>query len=182
LVIKKKKNGEEMKKIMTLTVLNILMVANLLAAGKAWYNFNEGIALAQKEKKHIVIDFYADWCGWCKVMDQKTFSEPTVNKYLFDNFIPIRINTEDVKGKLTFKGNTYTPRELTGAFKVTGLPSIAFISPEMEILTVIPGYIEKDRFLTLLKYIDQECYKTETSFDEFVKNGCRGQKSNIKTE
>jgi len=171
-----------MKVKLMLIILSLILVGNLLAADRAWYSFNEGIALAQKEKKHVVIDFYADWCGWCKVMDQKTFSVPVVNQYLFENFIPIRINTEDNLEKLTFQGKTYTPRELTGAFQITGLPSIAFISPEMEVLGIIPGYIEKDRFLNLLKFIDQECYKTQTTFDEFVKNGCRDQKSPLKSK
>jgi thioredoxin-related protein len=166
----------------TLAILSILILAGLIemgwpGEGKAWYGFNEGMTFAAKEKKHVVIDFYTDWCGWCKVMDQKTFSEPTVNKYLFDNFVPIRINAESDKEKLTFQGKTYTPRELTCAFQVTGFPSIAFLSPEMEVLGVIPGYIEKDRFMNLLKFVHQECYKTDVSFDDFVKNGCRDIKS-----
>lgn len=159
--------------VLILTGLSEIVIAG---EGKAWYGFNEGIALAQKEKKHVVIDFYTDWCGWCKVMDQKTFSEPVVNQYLFSNFVPIRINAENDKEKLTFQGKTYTPRELTRAFQVTGYPSIAFVSPDMEVLGVIPGYIEKDRFLNLLKFVSQECYKTEITFDEFVKNGCRDLK------
>ncbi len=171
-----------MKTKKTLVILSNLILAGLIemgwpGEGKAWYGFNEGMTLAAKEKKHVVIDFYTDWCGWCKVMDQKTFSEPTVNKYLFDNFVPIRINAESDKEKLTFQGKTYTPRELTRAFQVTGFPSIAFLSPEMEVLGVIPGYIEKDRFMNLLKFVHQECYKTDVSFDDFVKNGCRDIKS-----
>jgi thioredoxin-related protein len=51
----------------------------------------------------------------------------------------------------------------------------------MEVLGVIPGYIEKDRFLNLLKYVHQECYKTGISLDEFIKSGCGDQKgSSIK--
>ncbi len=153
----------------------------LAGSGKAWYGFDEGIALAKKENKHVIIDFYADWCSWCKVMDQKTFSDAIVEKYLFENFIPIRINSDNTQEKLTFRGKTFTPRELTSAFQVTGLPSIAFISSQMEVLGVIPGYIEKDRFLNLLKYVHQECYKTGISLDEFIKSGCGDQKgSSIK--
>ncbi|MFH1214158.1 MAG: thioredoxin fold domain-containing protein [Candidatus Neomarinimicrobiota bacterium] len=171
-----------MKTKLGLIILSLVIVTGLFAEGKAWYGFNEGLALASKEKKHVVIDFYTDWCGWCKVMDKKTFSDPVVNQYLFGNFIPIRINAENDTEKLTFKGKTYTPRELTRAFQVTGYPSIAFVSPEMEVLGVIPGYIEKDRFQNLLKFVSQECYKTQITFDEFVKNGCRPDKDAVKTK
>ena len=176
LVIKITKNGDKMKNKWMSVIWILLLASSLFSAGKEWYSFNEGIALAKKENKHIVLDFYTDWCGWCKVMDQKTFSVPTVNKYLFDNFVPIRINAENDKEKLVFQGKTYTPRQLTRAFQVTGFPSIAFITPEMEVIEVIPGYIEKDLFLNLLKFVHQECYKTGISFDEFVKNGCQGSK------
>ena len=39
-----------------------------------WVDFNTGLALAQQTGKIAVIDCYTDWCGWCKVMDKKTFS------------------------------------------------------------------------------------------------------------
>ena len=38
-----------------------------------WIGFNEGLEKAAKEKKNILVDFYTDWCHWCKVMDEKTF-------------------------------------------------------------------------------------------------------------
>jgi len=47
-----------------------------------WLPFNEGMALAAKEKKHVVIDFYTTWCHWCKVMDRETFANPEVKRYL----------------------------------------------------------------------------------------------------
>ena len=43
-----------------------------------WVDFNTGLALAQQTGKMAVIDCYTDWCGWCKVMDKKTFSDPKI--------------------------------------------------------------------------------------------------------
>ena len=80
-------------------MLILLLASSLFSAGKEWYSFNEGIALAKKENKHIVLDFYTDWCGWCKVMDQKTFSVPPY-KCLFDRFF--QFDQQNNKGKVGF--------------------------------------------------------------------------------
>lgn len=161
-----------MTRFFSLIVL-LLTTTLSFAEGRSWYSFNEGIAKARQENKPIVIDFYTDWCGWCKVMDQKTFSVPEVEAYLFANFIPIRINAENQTEKVKFQNKTFTPRQLTSAFQITGFPSVAFVTAKEEVITVVPGYIEKAQFLKMLEYIHQECYKSGVSFDEFLKTGCK---------
>jgi thioredoxin-related protein len=133
---------------------------------REWYTFEEGIRQAEAEKKHVIIDFYTDWCKWCKVMDEKTFSQPDVEKFLFEHFIPIRLDAESNE-RVDFKGSNYSYRELTGAFGVTGFPSLAYLTPNIELITIIPGYIEKPMFLDILTYMSQECYAKNIPFDQF---------------
>jgi len=134
-----------------------------------WYGFQEGLELAKQKNKHIVIDFYADWCKWCKVMDEKTFSVPEVEKYLFENFVPIRVNTE-LNDQVTFQGKTFSLRQLSSVFGVKGLPSLAFLTSEQEMVTLIPGYIKKDKFMKILEYINKECYKKQIPFEDFLQD------------
>lgn len=151
-------------------IIGLLIIATMLfAESRTWYTFNEGIAKAEKENKHIIIDFYTDWCGWCKQMDKKTFSDPEVSKFLFDNFIPIRINAENMTEKLKFQNRTLTPREIASAFRISGFPSVAFLTSKSEIIVVIPGFIEKEMFMNLLKYMNSECYRSKMSMEEFLK-------------
>ncbi|HDR04483.1 MAG TPA: thioredoxin family protein [Candidatus Marinimicrobia bacterium] len=146
---------------------------------REWYTFEAGIRAAEAEKKHLIIDFYTDWCKWCKVMDEKTFSQPDVEAFLFERFIPIRLDAESNE-LVNFKGKNYSYRELTGAFGVSGFPSLAYLTPKIELITIIPGYIEKAMFLDILTYMSQECYTKNIPFDQFKSSpDCVSQ---VKTE
>ncbi len=134
-----------------------------------WVPFNEGMARAEKENKHAVIDFYTTWCHWCKVMDRETFADPEVKKYLAENFVTIRINAESTTEKVKYKGREMTPVELARAFNVRGFPSLAYLDRGGELVTIVPGFVPAKTFLPLLRYMQMECYKQQMTFEEFMK-------------
>ena len=134
-----------------------------------WVSFDVGMALAEKDDKPVVIDFYTSWCHWCKVMDKKTFSDPEIQAYLSEHFVTIRLNAESRSERYTYKGKEYSPVELTRSFKVRGFPSLAYLDREGELITIVPGFVPKETFLPFLHYIKNECYKQQMSFDEFLK-------------
>jgi len=136
---------------------------------KMWVPFNDGMAIAAKEKRHVVIDFYTSWCHWCKVMDRETFSNPDVKKYLAENFVTIRINAESTKDTLDYGGVKYTPVTLAQRFGVRGFPSLAYLDRNGELVTVVPGFVPAKTFLPLLQYVQKECYRQRMTFDEFLK-------------
>lgn len=134
-----------------------------------WLPFEEGIALAKEQGKDIIIDFYTDWCSWCKVMDEKTFSDPQVAAYMKEHYIAIRLDAESTSETIHFKGQTWTPRELTYAFQIQGFPSYGFLNKDAEVITVIPGYIEKDTFLKILEYMHKKCYEEGIDINKYIK-------------
>ena len=135
-----------------------------------WHNFDNGLAKAEKEHKTVLVDFYADWCHWCKVMDEKTFQDAAVAKKLQERFVTVKLNAEDNSGVVHYKSQQYTNPQLTQAFGVNGFPSLAFIDSNGEVITLIPGYVEADMFLQILNYIDDRCWEKNVSFDDYVKN------------
>ncbi len=140
-----------------------------------WLPFNEGIALAAKTGKPVIIDFYTSWCKWCKVMDRETFSDPKVKKLLEKNFITIRIDAENRTDKLNFQGKVFTPAELTKAMRVTGYPSLAYLESDGKVIMVIPGFQKPAEFMPNLKYVKDGCYRNNVTLDEY-KSGkdCKG--------
>ncbi len=59
-----------------------------------WLDFESAYVKAQKENKILMVDVYTDWCGWCKVMDRKTFSNDTVQALLNKYFVVAKMNPE----------------------------------------------------------------------------------------
>ena len=165
-----------MKKMLFLT---ILLIWSVVLEATGWLDFNKGIVLSGKEGKPMLVDFYTDWCHWCKVMDEKTFSQKDVRDYLEKNFVAVRIQAEDREASVTYKNKTYSNVDFTRAAGIKGFPSIAFFDKQGNPITVIPGYIPPETFLLILKYIKQECYKQQMSLQDFLKKQeeCDSKKS-----
>lgn len=160
------------KTIFCVSAIVLVFASNTLFAGDLkWHNFNEGLKKAEKENKNVIVDFYADWCHWCKVMDEKTFLEKNVAQKLVKSFVTVRIDTENRNQTVVFKGKTYNNSQLSQLFGVTGLPTLAFLDSKGEPITILPGYIPADEFIHILNYIDKECYK-KMSYTDFKNQDC----------
>ena len=111
-----------------------------LAASSAikWHSFKEGMVLGNSTSKNIFLNFHADWCRYCHVMEKKTFRNRLVVKYLNENFISIQVDFDK-------------EQKISSLFRVKGLPDNWFFSQDGEIIGHRPGYIPPDIFLKFLK-------------------------------
>lgn len=160
--------------------LIVLVVGLLLASspmlnaqespdGVNWLTFEEAVALSKKEKRKIFIDVYTDWCGWCKVMDKKTFSEPAVAKVLNEKYYPVKFNAEQ-KEDVTFNGTIFKfieygnrgTHQLAAALLNNQLsyPSVVFLNEDFAILHILKGYQKAPQFHKIAEFIGGDHYKT----------------------
>lgn len=125
---------------LALGFLMVLSVAAAAGESVAWHAYEAGMARSKFEKKKAFVHFTAEWCGYCREMDRKTFREAEIVAALNRDFIAIRVDFD---------------REPATAqlFKVKGLPDSWFIAENGEIIGHRPGYIPPDQFLTILKLI-----------------------------
>ncbi|MBS9464172.1 thioredoxin fold domain-containing protein [Flagellimonas sp. 389] len=76
-----------------------------------WLSFEQlESALAEKPKK-VFIDFYADWCAYCKKMDKVAFKNPEVITRLNTAYYAVKMNAE-YKDSIQFGGAIFFNKEL----------------------------------------------------------------------
>ncbi len=151
-----------------------------------WYTMTEAIRLNEKAPRKLFIDLYTDWCGWCKTLDKKTFSDPAVAAYLNANYYPVKFNPETTKEAITFGGNTfhynpqYRAHELAIALMQGKMsyPSMAYINEGMQLLSTVPGYQGPEDILPLLVYFAKDYYKT-IGWEDFQKQWPQLKKSSL---
>jgi thioredoxin-related protein len=119
-----------------------------------WFGIEEGYAKAVAEKKVLLIDAYTDWCGWCKVMDKKTYTDVRVIEALNRDFICVKFNPEVAKnfqlGGKSFNQTSF--HQWLSYGESTGYPTTFFwMHPGVdEVRYNQPGYLESADFLRLL--------------------------------
>ncbi len=140
-----------------------------------WMSFEEAIERSKTEKRKIFVDVYTDWCGWCKVMDKKTFSEPAIAMYLNEKYYAVKFDaeqTEDVEFRdHTFKFISQGKRgyhELAAALLQNKLsyPTVVFLDEEFNLIQPLPGYREPKEFHPILQFFGSDQYKS-MKWDKF---------------
>ena len=126
------------------------------AAGRIyWYDYIEAKALAKEEGKKVYLYFRSDRCAYCRQMEKETLNTPEVARFLNENFVSARIDSD--------KNPT-----LAAKYRVVGLPTSYFLRTDGGKIGGLPGYQQPDRFLAFLRFLHSESYM-EMSFGEFLK-------------
>ena len=77
---------------------------------------------AKAQGQWVLVDYYADWCVSCKIMEKQVFGKPEVMNALKD----VRLLRLDVTADNAASG------EMLGRYKVPGPPSFVWIGPDGE--------------------------------------------------
>jgi len=134
--------------------------------GIKWLKYEEGLKTASKEGKYLFVDFYTNWCGYCKKMDKETFTNKEVINLINKNFVAVKVNAES-KDPIGLPEGTSDGVKLARSFGVTGYPTYWFMEPNGTKINKLPGYAPAEKFLPILKYIGEGHYKSK-SFQEYV--------------
>ena len=127
-----------------------------------WLTFEQAANMKNKGSKKYLVDVYTDWCGWCKTMDKRTFSDPEVQAYLNKNFHVIKFNAEQ-KEAVDFRGKKYEwqPAGRRGvnmlAMELLGsrlsYPTLVYLDENMNKIKSSPGFKKPDQLLSELRII-----------------------------
>jgi thioredoxin-related protein len=141
-----------------------------------WMTLQEAELAMKTEKRPILIDLYTDWCGWCKVMDKKTYSNQSVIVYLQEKFYPVKLDAE-TKETIKWNNKSYhlgsDNRTNDFAFYLTygrlSYPTTVIIPTDDSGPQPVPGYHEPKEFELIVRYFGDGKYG-KVPFEEYQKS------------
>lgn len=155
-----------------------------------WMTLEQAIAAQQEKPKKIFIDFYANWCGPCKIMDKNTYGHQEIANFLNENYYAVKFDAEG-KESVTVFGRIFSNPEFSSGKKrnsmhdftkfmnVNSVPSIVFLDEQSMPITNINGFLTAKELDPYLRIISSDEYKKFKSRAEW-ENYQRKMKSTIK--
>lgn len=167
----------------SLLLATFLFPAALLAqtpakSGIQWLTMEEAQAKAKSDPKPLMVDVYTKWCGPCKMLDAKTFSDPKLAAFVNKHFHPVKFDAESGE-PVTFKGQklenpdydaaraagrngthhlTYAIANVNGRI---AYPTVTYLDSDLNVLAPVQGYLTPDQMEPILTFFGEGHYKTK---------------------
>ncbi len=104
------------------------------------HSLTEVIEMASTQNKKVFVDFHADWCLPCKILDEEVFNKRDVYTYFNRNFINYKVDIE--------KGNGANLKLMYGADE---LPTLLFLDDKGSVLTRNNGQVSQTFIMSMAK-------------------------------
>ena len=131
-----------------------------------WVKLEKAQQAAVTDGKNIMVFVEAEWCGFCRQMENIVFPQAEIQKIIDEKYHPVTIDL-DSRELVRFNGDEMTEREFARTMNVSVTPTFLFINPEGEVLAHQVGYNPADRFEALLLFIYSDQFG-EISFEEYI--------------
>ena len=128
--------------VLLVTVMAVAIAACQQDTSKTWFEGDLEAARAEAGRRDtvVMIEFYTDWCNWCRRLEADTFSVPAVRREL-EKIVSLKRDAE--------KGGA----ELAVRFGVDSYPTIIFLDPAGNEMDRIIGYLPPEPFLKRIQRI-----------------------------
>lgn len=130
-----------------------------------WLTFEQLEAALEEQPKKVFIDFYTDWCTYCRKMDKVVFTNPEVIQLLNEDYYAVRFNAE-TDAVVSFGGSEFINDQMTESrnplHQIAQLLAVRegqFVAPTMVVLdeefTVTARYFEYLSSRRLIRVLDR---------------------------
>lgn len=106
-----------------------------------WLKLDEAVASAGKSGRPIMVNVYADWCGYCRLMDRTTFVDPTVVRLVAQGWVASKLNGES-STPLKLGKVSMTENQWAVANGVQGFPAMFLLDSKGKPFAAFPGYLD----------------------------------------
>ncbi len=104
-------------------------------------SFDEAKQAAAKENKLLFIDFFTTWCGPCKLLDQTTFADEGVQRWLREKTVALKVDAEKNIA-------------LAEKFNVDSYPTLVFLKSDATPFERLTGYLPAAEFKAVAGDLD----------------------------
>lgn len=123
--------------------LFVFCVAPTASAEIKWISsYDQALSQAKSQGKPIMVDFYTEWCGWCKRLDQETYQDQRV-AIISMSFICLKLDGDKNSA-------------LAQKYNVSGYPTVLFLDASGRKIGGGPGYRDADTMLNEMKIVLQK--------------------------
>ncbi len=115
----------------------------------AWEpTFEAALTKAKAENKLVMVDFHAEWCGACRTLDEKTFTDAKVVA-ASRRFINVKVDVD--------KQN-----DIAARYGVSSLPTIAWLKSDGQPVGGIVGAYPPKEFITAMNMAQKRADKAKS--------------------
>lgn len=109
----------------------------------AWLtSYDKALQEATKKNQPVMIDFYADWCTACKILDKDVYTAPDVIKKS-QSFVNLKIDTDK-------------DTEIAARYKVYALPTLIFLDGSGKVLWRLEGATTTPHFISTMQKVQDK--------------------------
>jgi thiol:disulfide interchange protein DsbD len=119
----------------------------LAPRGKLSWEHSEEVARtrAETEKRPMLVDFTATWCGACNELSRITFADPKVMSEA-SRFVAVKVDaTHDDDPSIDV---------LKDRYRVVGLPTVILLGSDGRERTRFTDFVPPDRFLSAIRQVN----------------------------
>lgn len=104
-----------------------------------WYkDLDRASSVARESSKPMLLDFWADWCAPCRIMEKEVYSDPAIVEAASKKFLPVQLDFD-------------RRQDLAWKYGIEGLPTIVFTDSYGEELFRHTGILDAKTLAELLR-------------------------------
>ena len=133
-----------------------------------WFeNWDDGMWMAKKENKPVIVDFYSEYCGPCKWMEKVVFEDPGIKNRLARDWVSIKIDVLDKLKVGTVNAKKMNYIQLSQYYRIHAQPTFLFFDKTGKPVQKSIGSMKIEEFGHVLDYMKDELYKKGVKFKDY---------------
>ncbi len=118
-----------------------------------WLSFEQLEDSLTVKPKKVFIDFYADWCAYCKKMDAVAFKDEKVISQLNNDYYAVKMDAE-TKDTITFGGDKFFNKQMGKSRTPTHEIALLLASRENQPFSLPAMVVLNERFEITARYFE----------------------------